>query len=156
MSTFKEKIRSLFSYRSPSKSRLKRNITLKKSQKDFAKCMEVTSRFSSFLLDTELTPVELIWVQVKSEVVRKNTTFKIAEVKCLMNNALQGVTRLNWSKAINHVLKVEDAFCKVNFGDRAPHVEPFIVQLNELDTEASDTDPDLTENDGFYLFLYQF
>ena len=51
-STFKEKTRSLFSYRSPSKSRLKRNIAWKKSPKDFAKFMEKTSRFSGFLLDT--------------------------------------------------------------------------------------------------------
>ena len=84
---------------------------------------------------------------MKSEVARKNTTFKIADVKCLMNNALQGVTRLNWLKAINHVLKVEDAFWKVDFGDCAPHVEPFIVQLNGSDTEASDTDSDLPEDD---------
>ena len=51
-STFIEKTRSLFSYRSPSKSRLKRNVTWKKSLKDFAKFMEKTSRFSGFLLDT--------------------------------------------------------------------------------------------------------
>ena len=97
---------------------------------------------------SELNPIELVWAQLKSEVARKNTTFKIANFKCLMNNALQGVTRLNWSKDINHVLKVEDAsFWKVNFGDRAPHVEPFIVQLKGSDTEASDTDRDLTEDD---------
>ena len=47
---------------------------------------------------SELNPIELIWVQVKSEVARKNTSFKIADVKCSMSNALQGVTRLNWSK----------------------------------------------------------
>ena len=64
-----------------------------------------------------------------------------------MNNALQGVTRLNWLKAINHVLKVEDAFWKVDFGNSAPRVEPFIVQLNGSDTEPSDTDSDLTEDD---------
>ena len=50
-STFKEKTRSLFSYRSPNKSRLK-NIASKKSPKDYAKCMEETSRFFIFLLDT--------------------------------------------------------------------------------------------------------
>ena len=96
---------------------------------------------------SELNLIDLIWAQVKSEVARKNTTFKIADVKCLMNNALQGDTILNWSKAINHVLKVEDTFWKVDFGDRAPHVEPFILQLNGSDTEVPDTDPDLTDDD---------
>ena len=43
--------------------------------------------------------------------------------------------------------KVEDTFWKVDVGERAPHVELFIVQLNGSDTEASDTDPDLTEDD---------
>ena len=52
---------------------------------------------------SELNPIELIWAQVKSEVARKNTMFKITDVKYFMNNALQGVTGLNWSKAINNV-----------------------------------------------------
>ena len=73
-----------------------------------------------------------------------------------MNNALQGVTSLNWSKAINHVLKVEDVFWKVDFGNHAPHVKPFIVQLNGLDTETSDTDSDLTEDDKDLRFLIFF
>ena len=47
---------------------------------------------------SELSSIELLWAQVKSEVARKNTTFKIVDVKCLMNNALQGATRLNWPK----------------------------------------------------------
>ena len=53
-------------------------------------------------------------------------------------------------------MKVEDTFWKVDFGDRAPHVEPFIVQLNGSDTEASDTDPDLTEDDEDQRFLLVF
>ena len=35
----------------------------------------------------------------------------------------------------------------VDFGDLAPHVEPFMAQLYGSDTEAYDRDPDLTEDD---------
>jgi len=36
----------------------------------------------------QYNPIELIWAQVKGEVVTKNSTFKIADVEKLMHEAI--------------------------------------------------------------------
>ena len=55
----------------------------------------------------ELNPIELISVHIKSEVARKNVTFKVSDVKYLVDKAIKDVTRRNWMKAEQHVKKVE-------------------------------------------------
>lgn len=40
--------------------------------------------------------IEMIWAQVKCQVATKNTTFKIADVKKLMHEAIDSVTKENW------------------------------------------------------------
>ena len=91
---------------------------------------------------SELNAIELIWAQVKSEVARKNTTFKIRAVKELLTNALQNVTKANWKKAIDHTKKVDDAFSQVDFGDfPPPAVSGLIVKVRPEDESNSESEP---------------
>lgn len=43
----------------------------------------------------ELNPIELIWAQVKGEVSRRNTTFKLSEVRTLFDEAIRNVSAHN-------------------------------------------------------------
>ena len=69
---------------------------------------------------SELNAIELIWALVKTEVAKKNTTFKISDVFNLANEALNNVTSQKWSNAIRHTRKIEKAFCEVDFGEAYP------------------------------------
>ena len=66
---------------------------------------------------SELNPIELIWGLTKNKVARTNFKFNLTAVKNLMSNALNDVTAKDWSSAIEHVIKVENAFRKIDFGD---------------------------------------
>jgi len=53
----------------------------------------------------ELNPIELAWTMVKTYVKQNNNTFKIDDVKHLMNTAIDRVTTENWQNFIQHVKK---------------------------------------------------
>ena len=89
---------------------------------------------------SELNAIELIWAQVKTEVAKKNTTFKLKDVKELMENALKNVTPENWKKAISHTIRVEDAFRKTDFSEK-DDVERVIIDLG-LDSDSSQCSTD--------------
>ena len=89
---------------------------------------------------SELNAIELIWAQVKTEVAEKNTTFKLKDVKELMENALKNVTPENWKKAISHTIRVEDAFRKTDFSEK-DDVERVIIDLG-LDSDSSQCSTD--------------
>ena len=95
---------------------------------------------------SELNPIELIWAQAKTEVARRNTTFKISDVQELMLAALGNVTPRNWLNAINHTKKVEQEFCKLDFGDSNPiYVEDVVINItasDKSDTEYESSDQD--------------
>ena len=57
----------------------------------------------------QYNPIELIWAQVKTYVA-KATTFKMADLKNLVKESLNQVTRENWTKAVRHAegLQEED------------------------------------------------
>ncbi|XP_072400221.1 uncharacterized protein [Diabrotica undecimpunctata] len=86
----------------------------------------------------ELIPIELIWAQIKGEVARNNTSFKIADVKQCFYGAVQNVTAHNGQKAIEHVKKEESKMWET---DRIMEitVEPLIINLNN-DSETSTSD----------------
>jgi transposase len=55
----------------------------------------------------ELNPIELIWAQVKGFVANNNTTFRLKEVKELTYAAFEKITKDVWTKAEEHVVKIE-------------------------------------------------
>ena len=62
--------------------------------------------------DTELNPIELIWAQVKGFVAKNNTTFRLKDVKELTYAAFRKITKDVWTKAEEHVVKIEKEYCK--------------------------------------------
>ena len=95
---------------------------------------------------SELNPIELIWAQVKSSVASKNVTFKMKDVKDLVNNALNDITPAKWSKVEKHSIKVEKEFWKLDFGNRDP-TEKFIIDLDGDSDSDCDSDSDEEDNE---------
>ncbi|KAJ8985835.1 hypothetical protein NQ317_012076 [Molorchus minor] len=50
----------------------------------------------------ELNPIELICAQIKGKAARENTTFKLADVKKLLEAAVGEINADNWVKCINY------------------------------------------------------
>ena len=67
-----------------------------------------------------------------------------------MIKALGNVSAKNWAAAVNHVIKVEDAFRKADFRDdvSAPQVSRFVIELNG-DDDDSDSDVSINDEDDF-------
>ena len=62
----------------------------------------------TFVRHCELNPIELIWAQVKGFVAKSNTTFRLKEdVKELTYAAFGKITKDVWTKAEEHVVKIE-------------------------------------------------
>ncbi|KAL4104342.1 hypothetical protein QTP88_019643 [Uroleucon formosanum] len=91
----------------------------------------------------QYNPIELIWAQVKGEVAKKNSTFKMADVEVLVNNALDEITKEVWTKCGEHCNKLQDAdFIKEGLRDEI--LEPIILTINPDD---SSTDEDENDDD---------
>ncbi|XP_042146286.1 uncharacterized protein LOC121835838 [Ixodes scapularis] len=80
----------------------------------------------------ELNPIELIWGQVKNEVARSNSSFKLKDVKVLLEQAIKNVTKDNWTAAIQHVKKMEKQFWE-NDSLLDREVAPIIIEINAGD-----------------------
>lgn len=76
----------------------------------------------------ELNPIELVWAQVKNYVARKNSTFKMADVEKLFDEALHTVTAESWRKCIQHVLKEEIKFWDLDIRVEVM-TEPLIIDI---------------------------
>ncbi|XP_072400478.1 uncharacterized protein [Diabrotica undecimpunctata] len=87
----------------------------------------------------ELNPIELIWAQVKTEVARRNTTFKLCDVKVLFDEAIRNVTVDNWRKCIGHVEKIENKMWDVDIQVDVI-MEPIIVQLDDESDDSDNSD----------------
>lgn len=91
----------------------------------------------------QYNPIELIWAQVKGEVAKKNSTFKMADVEVLVNNALDAITKEAWAKCGEHCNKLQDEdFVKEGLRDEI--LEPIILTINPDD---SSTDEDENDDD---------
>jgi len=63
----------------------------------------------------EFNPIELAWAMVKGYVKQKNTTFKIDDVRQLLNTAIERVTPQNWRNFIKHVIEEKDRIWKADY-----------------------------------------
>jgi hypothetical protein len=52
-------------------------------------------------------------------VAKNNTTFRLKDAKELMYAALGKITKYVWTKAEEHVVKIEKEYCKENCIDRS-------------------------------------
>lgn len=93
----------------------------------------------------ELNPIELAWAQIKSQVARNNTTFKLADVKGLFDSAVNSVTAESWQQFIEHVIKEENRMWDLDTRIDVT-VEPLLIDLGANDS-SSDDDSD-SDSDG--------
>ena len=92
----------------------------------------------------ELNSIELIWAQVKGFVAKNNTTFRLKDVKELTFRlkdakeltyaAFEKITKAVWTKAEEHVVKIEKEYCKENCIDRSV-IEPIIIDFCDDDSD---------------------
>lgn len=87
----------------------------------------------------ELNPIELVWADVKGYVARKNTTFKMADVKKLLQEALNNISAEKWQNCISHVKKEETKLGTLdNNVDKT--VDSFIINVTgETSSESSNS-----------------
>ncbi|XP_022161706.1 uncharacterized protein LOC111027615 [Myzus persicae] len=63
----------------------------------------------------ELNPIELAWASVKNYVKMNNSTFKMNDVKKLLEEGVERVTPDMWKNFVDHIIKVEEKFWQVDF-----------------------------------------
>lgn len=91
----------------------------------------------------ELNPIDMIWAMVKGHVKRNNTTFKIGDVKRLLQEGLERVTAENWSNCVRHVINEEQNFWEIDkIVDRMiDNMAPIRFSVGpDYDTDSSDSD----------------
>ena len=93
-----------------------------------------------------LNPIEHIWALIKNSVARENTTFKIADVKRLVEEAIAHVTPKDWENCVKHSRKVEDAFRRID-GVDAPEIDPIIITLSNGNESSEEETEFLRETD---------
>ena len=65
---------------------------------------------------------------------KNNTTFRLKDVKELTYTAFGKITKDVWTKAEEHVVKIENEYCKENCIDRSV-IEPSIIDLCNDDSD---------------------
>ncbi|GBL83126.1 hypothetical protein AVEN_165343-1 [Araneus ventricosus] len=91
--------------------------------------------------------IEIIWAQVKGEIAYKNKTFKIKDVRKLLDEALLNVTVEDWKKkCAKYAEKLqEEDFAKS--GSRDDAIERIVINLQD-DRESSFSE---SEDEVFYV-----
>lgn len=123
-------------------------------------------RFPSYIIDTlaeshghsivrlppyhcELNPIELIWAQSKGGVAIKNNTFKLSDVKKLLEESISNVTADNWRKAELHVIKLEEEMyeseVRIDSELSSEQLATFRFCIGD-DDETSDSESELSDD----------
>lgn len=77
----------------------------------------------------QYNPIELIWAHVKSYIAKRNT-FKVAELKLLVKEALSIVTPENWKQAVKHAENLQEQDAKQDIAvDK--FVESFVINIEQ-------------------------
>ena len=90
-------------------------------------------------------PIELIWGDLKGYVAQNNTTFRQKDVRELIERGLVRIDQSRWSKACDHVQKIEEEWWKRD-NILADIVAPVIHNLADTDSkdeEEEDSDSEL-------------
>lgn len=99
----------------------------------------------------ELNPIELVWADVKGYVARNNTTFKMTDVKKLLEEGLSKIDVTKWKNCVEHVIKEETKLNGLNDAvDKT--VDSFIINVTDSSTcssseNDSETEADVEENE---------
>ncbi|RVE43393.1 hypothetical protein evm_011978 [Chilo suppressalis] len=96
----------------------------------------------------ELNPIELVWADVKGYVPRNNITFKMTDVKRLLEEGLNKIDETKWKNCVDHVIKEET---KLNGVDHAidKTVDSFLINVTDSSTSSSsENDDSETDSDA--------
>lgn len=95
----------------------------------------------------ELNPIELIWSMVKRYVKSNNTTYKLQDVRLLVEQGIDQVTAEQWNKCIRHVKDEEKKMWKIDdITDTLVDISPVVsssavpVFIDKIDSEIFDSD----------------
>lgn len=91
-----------------------------------------------------LNPIEMAWSQVKGYVANHNTTFKLADVRGLVDAAFGVVTADKWSDCVQHVVKEEQRMWDLE-GIMDTVVDKCVINLGE---DSSDSDSETSDLEG--------
>ena len=79
----------------------------------------------------ELNAIELVWAQIKGYVGARNRSYKLKDVKTLLEEAITKVTPDEWNKCVRHVIeKVENVMWKLD-NIMEEREERIVISLNE-------------------------
>ena len=81
----------------------------------------------------ELNPIKLIWAQVKGFVAKNNTTFRLKDAKELTYDAFEKITKDVWTKAEEHVVKIEKKILQRKLYRSV--IEPIIIDFCDDDSD---------------------
>lgn len=84
----------------------------------------------------QYNPIELVWAQVKTYVAQRNT-FKMADLKPLLKEALRNVTPQNWMEAVRHAEQLQNQDARQDIAVDFAH-DPLIIDLSESSDEEFD------------------
>ena len=90
----------------------------------------------------DLNPIEMLWGIIKNDVARKNTTFKLDDMKELTKQAISDVPLETIKKTFNKCIKLEDDYWKQDGLNVAPIIEPQIIPLDQSSSSESESDGD--------------
>ena len=87
----------------------------------------------------EFNPIELIWGDLKGFIGRNNSTFKTVDVKQLISDGFNSITKQKWKNACSHVIKeIKPKFWKSD--NIQAEIHSFIINL--------DSDSDIDESEA--------
>ncbi|KAL4085236.1 hypothetical protein QTP88_027095 [Uroleucon formosanum] len=122
-----------------------------------SKVREIKSKYTSYVVDNlakdaghtvlrlppyhcELNPIELAWAMVKTHVKQNNTSYKIDDVRVILNSAIERVTSENWQNFIQHVIKEKEKMTEVdrNMDEIIDNLEPCVLTITGETSDSSD------------------
>lgn len=91
---------------------------------------------------SDLNPIELLWANIKGDVARNNTTFKLENVQTLTEEAINKISLDTIKSTFDHVKNIENEYW-VNDGLQiAPIVETINIPLQESSSSSSNSSSD--------------
>ncbi|XP_063856735.1 uncharacterized protein LOC135098338 [Scylla paramamosain] len=81
----------------------------------------------------QYNPIELIWAHVKTYIAKKNT-FKMANLKVLVTEALSLITPQTWKEAVQHAEKIQDEDDQQDVAAEN-FIESFVINITECSDE---------------------
>ncbi|XP_054267205.1 uncharacterized protein LOC128989347 [Macrosteles quadrilineatus] len=97
----------------------------------------------------QYNPIELIWSQVKGEVAEQNKTFKIKDVRNLLEESIKRVTVEDWKNCVRHSENIQKEDFLKEIGIRDDNFQRIVVDLQNDTTDSDSTDDiDMESTDG--------